>query len=324
MATILFTSTHETSFILDDLHFLRQHFAVERLMTRGWCAPCAIARRIRSADVTFTWFASVYAWPVVYLGNLLGKRTIVAVGGADLARVDEAGYGMWRNPWKSLIVQWILRHAWRVIPVDDSLRVAAIRLGDYDGQNIRVMPTGYDPQVWSPDGHKESLVLTVAACESSSRVRVKGIHILAEAARALPHLMFLVIGPRKAVLGKLDLPGNLRVLPPLPREELLGFYRRAAVYCQPSLFEGLPGSLCEAMLCGCVPVASAVGGMPHVIGDTGFLVAPGDVQALGEALSRAVVSPASTGDRARQRISMLYPKERRERELLALLEEAVR
>ena len=56
----------------------------------------------------------------------------------------------------------------------------------------------------------------------------------------------------------------------------------------PSLHEGLPNSLLEAMAAGLPVVASAVGGVPEQVvpGQTGLLVPPGDPQALAGALNR--------------------------------------
>jgi glycosyltransferase involved in cell wall biosynthesis len=58
----------------------------------------------------------------------------------------------------------------------------------------------------------------------------------------------------------------------------------------PSLFEGTPLALLEAMAAGKAVVTSAIAGVDEVVsdGETGLLVRPGDPDALAEALRRVV------------------------------------
>jgi L-malate glycosyltransferase len=62
----------------------------------------------------------------------------------------------------------------------------------------------------------------------------------------------------------------------------------------PSLHEGLPYTLLEAMLAGVPVLASATGGLREVIvhGVNGLLVPPGDEGALADAIARAYADPA--------------------------------
>jgi glycosyltransferase involved in cell wall biosynthesis len=163
----------------------------------------------------------------------------------------------------------------------------------------------------------------VAACWDEVRVRAKGIDFLCRAARDMPSVRFTVIGitPVMHDLVRSMAPENLEILPPLPRKDLLHYYQTAKVFCQPSYTEGLPNTLCEAMLCECLPVGTRVGGIPTAIGEAGFLVPFGDVGALVAGLGSALKTGADGGSRARQQIAQNFPLERRERELLQILQE---
>jgi glycosyltransferase involved in cell wall biosynthesis len=70
-------------------------------------------------------------------------------------------------------------------------------------------------------------------------------------------------------------------------EECRAFMESLDVFVMPSLTEGTPNSVVEAMACGKPVIASAVGGIPDMIGDdAGLLVTPGDAKELAAAVLR--------------------------------------
>ena len=63
-------------------------------------------------------------------------------------------------------------------------------------------------------------------------------------------------------------------------------FRRSRVAVSPSIHDGTPNTLLEAMACGCVPVAGDIESLHEWItpGINGLLVDPSDPQALAEAI----------------------------------------
>ncbi len=305
---------------------LGRHFDLDVYIGSGIRGAWEHFRRARRADVSFGWFGSVYTFFLVAGSRLGGGRSIVMLGGVDVAKDHANSYGIWRSRWKGMLLGYALRHADRVFAVDMSLRRTLERSSGRSWEKIEPLPTGYDPAGWTSHFPKEPMVLCVASTNSADRARIKGLDLFIEAARRLPGVPFHAVGidpPVIALLGA-SAPPNLHLHPPVPRERLLGYYHRAKVYCQPSRSEGLPNALCEAMLCGCIPVGSDVGGIPGAIGDAGIVVPPDDPVALRDAIARALEEPEALGASARRRIETNFPRERRERTLVAIIKGLMR
>jgi len=318
---ILLTSTNISSFIAEDLNILRKHFSVDHLLTTRLATLLQAPMRVARADITFTWFASVHAFVVLLAAKLLRKKSLIVIGGSDVAHYPEIGYGIWVSPWRARLVRYTLRHADKILSVDPYITAEAQRLAQYDGANIIYVPTGYDAELWTPAGEKEPFVLNVSACDTEPRIKQKGLDVLLRAARLLPDVPFVVVGVSGKATELLHslAPSNVTLVGYRERRDLLQYYRRAKVYCQPSLFDGLPNSLCEAMLCACVPVGADAGGIPSAITNPDFLVPYGDAEALAAALRRSLAAPPEVGFAARRFIAKTFPLKRREEALVQII-----
>jgi glycosyltransferase involved in cell wall biosynthesis len=88
----------------------------------------------------------------------------------------------------------------------------------------------------------------------------------------------------------------------VPAERLVDLYRRHNLLVLPSVIEGIPLVVLEAMACGLTPIVSSVGGIPDVIqaGRNGVLIPPLDADALAGALMRALRDPDESRRLARR------------------------
>ncbi len=139
------------------------------------------------------------------------------------------------------------------------------------------------------DGDPRPVVLTIGRLDD-----LKGhVHLLA-AAREVPEAFFLISGegPARAMLerrvSELGIGERVRFLGRYPSvPDLLAC---ADLFALPSLSEGLPLAVLEAMAAGLPVVASAIGGTDEVVDDgtTGLLVRPADANALGGAIRRVL------------------------------------
>jgi glycosyltransferase involved in cell wall biosynthesis len=155
--------------------------------------------------------------------------------------------------------------------------------------------------------HTGSVVGTMARLDP-----VKGLDVLLRALADLPDATLVIAGdgPEGPALRDLaeELGVGTRVRFEGWSDDPEASLARYDVFALPSRSEGLPLSVCEAMVAGLPVVASDVGSVREIVDDgvTGLLVPAGDVPALTSAL-RGLLADAATrramGERGRQRVA---------------------
>jgi glycosyltransferase involved in cell wall biosynthesis len=113
------------------------------------------------------------------------------------------------------------------------------------------------------------------------------------------------------------------------RSEIPELLNALDIFVLPSLSEGLPMSVLEAMACGLPVVATRVGGITEVVvhGHTGLLVPSQAVQQLAAALETLVQQPAmrvTLGRQGRQRVVEHFSRQRMVRDYQLLYESLMR
>lgn len=144
---------------------------------------------------------------------------------------------------------------------------------------------------------------------------VKGIPYLLQAARILlghgANVKVLVVGDgsiRPDLISQThDLGISENVVFVGHREDADELVQAMDIFVLPSLSEGIPMALLEAMAASRAVVASRVGGIPEIIedGSEGFLVEPMDVDSLAARCRQLIESPdiaRKMGERARKRV----------------------
>jgi glycosyltransferase involved in cell wall biosynthesis len=97
----------------------------------------------------------------------------------------------------------------------------------------------------------------------------------------------------KKQVARMGLNNVVEFVNELPQAELAQRMARGCVFVLPSLSEGLGRVVVEAMAVGTPVIGSKVGGIPEMIedGQNGFLVPPGDEEALTERLRWVLAHP---------------------------------
>lgn len=284
-------------------------------------------KQIRKADLTFGWFASEFAVTGILISKLLRKKSVIVVGGYDIENMPEIKYGNMQYARQRRFTAFGLKKADLVLPFSEYAAEKVRKLTN-NKANIRAANLACDTERFKPEHAKEKIVITAGFIDKTYVLR-KGFKTFVEAARYLPEIKFYLIGKqRDDAVNELKAIATPNVEFPgfISDDELLSMYQRAKVFCLLSYQEGEGGGgvLGEAMACGCIPVVSEKAvALRETVGDCGFYVPYGDAKATTEAIKKALEAPAELGEKARERIEKLYSMEKREEELLKVIDEVI-
>jgi glycosyltransferase involved in cell wall biosynthesis len=194
-------------------------------------------------------------------------------------------------------------------------RAKAMRLCDpaHHGK-VALVPCGVIPEAYEGNSSGRGARLAFVG----RLVPRKGANVLIEALarvreRGVPAELAIVgDGPERQALEALvadrGLGAAVRFHGALDETSVASVLRQSSVLVVPSLSEGLPVVIMEAMGSGLPVVASAVDGIPELVrdGETGTLVPPADLERLADAILALLADPASArrmGDAGRRLVT---------------------
>jgi glycosyltransferase involved in cell wall biosynthesis len=312
---ILFVHNHRSSFVEIDLQLLRESYPTEELfLRRPYFNPAEIMRRVRHTTLVFGWFASWHTFLPMLFARWLRKPSVLVVGGYDVARIPEIGYGHQRPGVMRLVSRATMKSA-SVLMTNSfySQREAAMNAG-VPSSRIAVVYHGVpDPFGSISVENRLPLVLTVGNVDMPNLQR-KGMEPFVRSASLLGEFQFQVIGAWKdrAADRLRSLAGpNVVLTGWLSDEELVGRYRKASVYVQASQHEGFGMSVAEAMLGGCIPVVTRAGALPEVVGEAGVYIRGKEASDLADGIRRAANAGPEARRACRERILTAFPLENR-------------
>lgn len=345
MRKILYFYPSDTSFIRTDRELLSRNFSVGSFLFDGrkkiltpWQFILQfffLLANSRKAKAFMCNFAGYHSFLPALFGKWFHKPCILILAGTDCVSFPSINYGNFNRKLLGRFTKWSLELCTHTCPVHASLVISDYTYtnDDYPRQGylyfcksaqkkFTEIPYGYDQHKFflTGDTRTPNSFLTVTQSIRKQVYFRKGIDMMIEIAKRFPGYSFTIIGKDTDKI-ETAIPSNLQLLAPVKFEELVYHYNRHEFYLQLSICEGFPNALCEAMLCGCIPIGSRVAAIPEIISDTGFILEHKNLNEL-----EALIRKANTSNRhilsnlAHKRIRENFTLERRAAALKSVID----
>jgi len=287
-------------------------------------------------NLFFIWFVDYHAFFPTLFAKIFGKKSLAIIGGFDAVSIPEISFGIfYKNNLRTKLARLTYRRLNAILPVDKSLiestnyyvnpkgqKIGFLNFVDGINGFVKAVPTGYNPDIWqSISCNKNRDIVTVGGCSDITTFKRKGHDFFIELATSLPQYSFTLVGISDNLREEIkdSIPENLKVFGFLKQEEIIKQFSSHKVFTQFSMSEGLPNTLCEAMLCNNIPVGSSANGIPYAIANCGYVLENKNLQKAGELLTKAVEG-LETLDNPRERIIKLFNRDIRKAELIQIID----
>lgn len=251
------------------------------------------------------------------------------------------GKNYYGEKWRRRVAYRFVARQSAMVAVSDDLKRFLVRQVGIPPSNIRVIHNGIDLGRYAVQERARALRKELGL-SSDQRVvgtvanlfAVKGQTYLLRACRAVarvfPNLVLLVAGegeqlaPLEKEASDLGIADKVKFLG--FRSDVPALLQEMEVFILPSLSEGLPLSVLEALALQKPVVATHVGGIPEIVEDgvTGYLVPPRNPEALAERIILLLSDPqtaARFGEVGRKRVEEAFGLEQMIRNYQSLYDE---
>ncbi len=204
---------------------------------------------------------------------------------------------------KSRVVLRLERLGSPLVDVYDANSKGALELLAAQGvprAKLHYIPNGIDADAWTREADRPAAVPTVLCIARFVARKRHGdlVRAAAELHRGGVAFRLVLAGdgpllePTRALVAELGLEGQVDLPGRAERDAVRRLLAEADVFCLPSLWEGMAGSVMEAMAASLPVVGTDVNGIADLVVDgvTGRLVAPESPAAIAAALAELLVS----------------------------------
>ena len=234
----------------------------------------------------------------VCVGSLLGKKTAVTAHGSDL--MIQA-----KNPILRNLIKFVLKKADYVVVVNQTLKEKALELG-INPDKVYITPNAVDVEKFNPKNTELPSDVNINSDKPSmlfvgNLVFQKGVKYLLEAKKLMKNDAELLIVGDGPLRTELEMKVQKDHIPDVvfagARRDVDQIMPSADVFVLPSISEGFPITILEAMASGLPVVATNAGGISEVMNkDVGIMVHPANPTELASALDKILENKTSMTD----------------------------
>jgi glycosyltransferase involved in cell wall biosynthesis len=258
-----------------------------------------------SFDIFHAYFLPQAGFVAAYAGKHLHIPNVVSIRGNDIERAVF-------DPSKFSHVLYALQNA---NAITTNASVLAKKASTFVEREILLIPNGIDVEVFKPMERNEALAEALGLGENKEERNLvigfagelrekKGLKTLLRAYAQVNKKQattLLIVGEVRAGEDKQAFDEfqqsnpqcQIVVTGMVPYKDMPAYYSLMDIFVHPSLRDGMPNALLEAMACEKVVVATSVGGAIDVIesGKNGVLVKSNDVDGLAESILQLLSQP---------------------------------
>lgn len=223
---------------------------------------------------------------------------VVSLQGSDVPGYD---------PYTFRFLHWLFKPlnkmVWHKADILFALSHGLKRIAQKTDKNVRieVIHNGVDSNIFRVLDKKKPATSKIRLICVARLIKRKGIQYLLYALSNIKrnNIELMIVGTGdyeeqlRQLVKKLNLSQIVTFYGYCPNEGLCRLYNDSDIFALPSLTESFGIVFAEAMACGLPIIGTRVGGIPEFVRDQvdGFLVPPGDIESLRQALTNLIDNP---------------------------------
>ena len=334
---LIITYTQRSTFVKRDIELLATDFNVIEFhfnTKHKWKLPLVFlkqfifySKKLPITDIYLSESSGYLSFIPTLFKRMFNIPSVIIAIGTDCIKIPEINYGAHQKKVLGWFTRWSFKNCSKILPVHEKLieynytyeSIKQKKQGIKAFINnlktpIQTIENGFDTSKWSITNTKRTDIsfLSITTATNLTGYYLKGIDLIVAMAKVFSQYHFTIVGkvtlPEKA-------PENITFLNHVPPEELNAIYNSHKYYLQLSMSEGFPNTLGEAMLCGCIPIVSDVGGNSDIIDNQGFVLTKKNIDNLCEIINNLSNHPF-TMESVRNQIINTYPLQKRKDHLI--------